>query len=196
MEDLKIIKLTNFHTTSVEDMSWMFADLGNLESLDLASFDTRNVTTMYSMFTSASKLTSLDLSGFNTGNVINMQAMFKLCESLTNLNLSSFNTSKVTNMQEMLAYAFMTPEKGVLGLSGFDTRNLDDARGMFNYSKLKTIYASNKFIVSSITYPQNSFMFNTNLVGGNGTAYVAPNNGHTYMRIDSPGDPGYFTQKT
>jgi len=40
------------------------------------------------------------------------------------------------------------------------------------------------------------FWNNTNLVGGNGTAY---SNGFpqdkTYARIDAPGTPGYFTLK-
>lgn len=192
---LKTINLTNFHTTSVKDMSWMFAESEELENLNLASFDTRNVTSMYSMFHSATKLTNLDLSNFNTGNVVNMEAMFKLCGNLTSLNLSSFDTRKVTNMQGMFSYAFMTPEKGVLDLSSFDTRSLEDPRGMFEYSKLKTIYASDKFVTSAITTPRDAFMYNTNLVGGNGTAYRPPNNEHTYMRIDAPGNPGYFTKK-
>ena len=39
------------------------------------------------------------------------------------------------------------------------------------------------------------FMTNTNLVGGNGTHYVYPNNSSQYAHIDAPGNPGYFTQK-
>ena len=38
-------------------------------------------------------------------------------------------------------------------------------------------------------------MSNTNLVGGNGTQYVHPNNGIQYAHIDAPGNPGYFTRK-
>ena len=192
---LRNINLTNFHTNSVENMNFMFQETENLTSLNLSSFDTSKVKYMENMFFGAKKLNNLDLSNFNTSNVIVMKAMFKHCESLTNVNLSGFDTSKVKDMQDMFYATFMSPENGVLDLSSFDTRSLTTPVGMFFYSKMRTIYVSDKFVTSAVSTPQDAFLSNTNLVGGNGTTYVYPNNGHTYMRIDIPGTPGYFTRK-
>ena len=193
--NLRNLNLTNFRTGSVVNMAHMFAEAVNLPTLDLSSFDTRNVEGMNYMFFGSVKLNNLNLSNFNTGKVKNMEAMFRHCEGLTNLNLSSFDTRNVTNMKDMFYATFMTPENGVLDISSFDTSRLGTVVGMFFYSKMRTIYVSNRFVTTAISTPQDPFLTNTNLVGGNGTTYVYPNNGHTYMRIDAPGQPGYFTLK-
>ena len=176
-------------------MSYMFAEAVNLPTLDLSSFDTRNVEDMGYMFFGSVKLNNLNFSNFNTSKVKTMEAMFRHCEGLTNLNLSSFDTRNVTNMKDMFYSTFMTPENGVLDISSFDTSRLGTVVGMFFYSKMRTIYVSNRFVTTAISTPQDPFLANANLVGGNGTTYVYPNNGHTFMRIDAPGQPGYFTLK-
>ena len=81
-------------------MSWMFAGMRALTTLNLSSFDTSNVTNMSYMFYDTA-LTTLDLSHFDTSNVTNMARMFSGIYSLTELDLSSFDTSKVTNMSSM-----------------------------------------------------------------------------------------------
>ena len=193
--NLRNLNLTNFRTGSVVNMAYMFSEAVNLPTLDLSSFDTRNVENMGLMFFGSVKLNNLNLSNFNTSKVKTMNGMFKHCEGLTNLNLSSFDTRNVTDMKDMFYATFMTPENGVLDISSFDTSRLGTVVGMFFYSKMRTIYVSNRFVTTAVSTPQDPFLTNTNLVGGNGTAYVYPNNGHTYMRIDAPGQPGYFTLK-
>ena len=85
---------------------------------------------------------------------------------------------------------------GTLDLSSFNSQSLVDTGGMFVNTKVKTIYTSPQFSLDSVTNSLGMFWDNTNLVGGNGTAY---SNGHpqdkTYARIDAPGIPGYFTLK-
>ena len=95
---------SNFDTSKVTDMSYMFSYCSRLISLDLSSFDTSNVTDMSYMFEDCSGITLLDLSNFNTSKVTIMGDMFYNCESLTQLDLSSFNTGKVTDTIEMFAY--------------------------------------------------------------------------------------------
>ena len=102
-------------------------------------------------------------------------------------------------MSSMFSQSFMNPANGILDISNFDTRNVNDMTDMFALSKLKTIYASPSFVTTAITVslltPNKPFMNNTNLVGGNGTHYISPNNSSQYAHIDAPGNPGYFTQK-
>ena len=67
-------------------------------ALNSSNFDTSKMTDMSWMFDNCLNLTTLDLSNFDTSNVTNMSYMFSECQSLISLDLSNFNTSKVTDM--------------------------------------------------------------------------------------------------
>ena len=193
---LNTLNLTGFTTKNVVDMNHMFNECHNLTTLDLSSFDTRNVTDMNNMFRDNFALKNLNISSFNTSNVTNMAEMFRHSGAIYPLDVSSFDTRKVTNMNGMFYWTLMSPENATLDISNFDTRSLTSALGMFNYTKAKTIYVSDQFIVNNLApIPHEMFMSNTNLVGGNGTQYAYPNNNSGFAHIDAPGNPGYFTRK-
>ena len=210
-----ILDLSNFDTSRVNDMSYMFSgsaatalDLSsfdtskvtnmdsmfsysNAPNLNLSSFDTSNVTNMSYMFQN-SVATTLDLSNFNTNNVKNMNWMF-YNSAATTIDLSSFNTSNVTDMSGMFSGSKVTN----LDLSNFDTSNVTDMRSMFsNCSNLKTIYSSSKFVTTNVTSSTSMFSTTKNLVGGAGTVYDSTKVDKTYARIDGgTSSPGYFTAK-
>ena len=196
MHALTDLNLTGFTTKNVTDMHHMFNECQNLTTLDLSSFDTSKVTDMNNMFRDNFALKNLNLSSFNTSNVTNMKEMFRHDGVIYPLDVSTFDTRKVTNMDGMFYWTLMSPENATLDISNFDTRSLTSAIGMFNYTKAKTIYASDQFNVNNVApHPHEMFITNTNLVGGNGTQYVWPNNSSQYAHIDAPGNPGYFTRK-
>ncbi|MBF1038050.1 MAG: BspA family leucine-rich repeat surface protein [Candidatus Nanosynbacter sp.] len=196
MHALTDLNLTGFTTKNVTDMHHMFTECHALTTLDLSSFDTRNVTDMNNMFRDNFALKNLNLSSFNTSNVTNMKEMFRHDGVIYPLDVSTFDTRRVTNMDGMFYWTLMSPENATLDISNFDTRSLTSALGMFNYTKAKTIYASDQFNVNNVApHPHEMFITNTNLVGGNGTQYVWPNNSSQYAHIDAPGNPGYFTRK-
>ena len=217
-EKLTSLNLSNFNTSNVIDMDLMFALCKSLENLNINSFDTKNVETMEGMFNGCEKLTSLNLSNFNTTKVKNMSNMFEECKELAYLNVSSFNTSLVENMRNM----FSGDRKlTVLNLSNFNTSKVIDMSGMFrkceslivlNLSSFKTsnvnnmsymfsecyeietIYVSNLWTTGAVTNSSNMFYYNNAIVGGNGTRWNDDNPiDKTYARIDSSGNPGYFT---
>ena len=196
MHALTDLNLTGFTTKNVTDMHHMFTECHALTALDLSSFDTSKVTDMNNMFRDNFALKNLNLSSFNTSNVTNMKEMFRHDGVIYPLDVSTFDTRKVTNMDGMFYWTLMSPENTTLDISNFDTRSLTSALGMFNYTKAKTIYASDQFNVNNVApHPHEMFITNTNLVGGNGTQYVWPNNSSQYAHIDAPGNPGYFTRK-
>lgn len=196
MHTLTDLNLTGFTTKNVTDMHHMFTECHALTTLDLSSFDTSKVTDMNNMFRDNFALKNLNLSSFNTSNVTNMKEMFRHDGVIYPLDVSTFDTRKVTNMDGMFYWTLMSPENATLDISNFDTRSLTSALGMFNYTKAKTIYASDQFNVNNVApHPHEMFITNTNLVGGNGTQYVWPNNSSQYAHIDAPGNPGYFTRK-
>ena len=92
-----------FDTSNVTNMGSMFNTCSSLTSLDLSNFNTSQVTDMSYMFVEFPNI-ELNLSGFVTSNVINMMSMFYKAK-LNALDLSSFDTSNVTNMTWMFSDA-------------------------------------------------------------------------------------------
>ena len=125
-----IIGLENLNTTHVTDMSKMFYNCYDLNSLNLSQFNTGNVEKMNEMFYNCHGLNSLDLSAFNTAKVNNMYRMFYYCFVKT-IDLSSFNTANVENMDEMFAGASLVVNIYTSDL--FKTDKLKSSEKMFYY---------------------------------------------------------------
>lgn len=199
---LKELDLSTFTIEKVKNMEGTFRNLDSLERINLSGFNTSSVTSMFQMFMNdrTANLVNLDLSSFDTSNVTDMSYMFSGQIKLQNLNLSSFNTQRVQTMQNMFYKAMQSPVNGVLDISTFSTEQLTNCEGMFDYSKVRTIFVSNRFIITP--YPvKNLFAETTNLVGGNGTTWTSQitfpyiHYSSRYAHIDAPSNPGYFTQK-
>ena len=152
----------------------MFHNTGKIKNLDLSSFNTSKVDNMNQMFNSASGLIDLKFGpNFDTSNVTDMEMMFFNVNSITELDLSTFNTSNV---------------KKLSGIFGSTTEQ----------NNLEKIYVSHDFDISKV--PNNGFarIFSSRkkLRGGNGSFLANPSIADkTWLRIDRPGAPGYFTQK-
>ena len=197
------IKFGNkYNTSAVTNMSWMFANSVNLQSLDLRGFDTASVTTMSYMFagytTSGSQtkmlLSSINTSNFNTSNVEDMSFMFANCSEQEIFDLRNFNTSKVTNMAEM----FNGPNdssskiKTIYLGDNWDTSKVTKTSYMFyDCYSLETIYATLDFDTTSLTSSSSMFGDSLNIIGGNGTR--STNGSSDYAKIDKNGRKGYFT---
>ena len=159
------LDLSSFDTSSVDNMTGMFATCSSLEELDLSSFDTSSVTTMEGMFTGCTSLKELDLSSFDTSSVTDMRSMFGDyvffgCRSLEELDLSSFDTSSVTEMGQMFSDCSSLKE---LDLSSFDTSSVKDMHDMFSgCSSLKELDLSS-FDTSSVDSMSSMFDYCKNL---------------------------------
>ena len=144
----EIIGLSNFNTSKVTNMSYMFACNKSLINIDLSNFNTSDVTNMAVMFEGCSSLTSLNLSSFNTSNVTDMGWMFSYCGSLINLDLSSFDTSNVTDMSWMFLVCSSLTN---LDLSNFNTSNVTDMGNMFYHCSSLTSLNLSSFNTSNVT---------------------------------------------
>ena len=140
--------LSNFDTSKMTDMSWMFNNCLILTTLDLSNFDTSNVTNMSYMFSGCQSLTSLNLSNFDTSKVTDMSYMFSYCSRLMSLDLSSFDTSQVTDMSYMFEDCSGLT---LLDLSNFNTENVTDMHYMFgNCDSITSIYISDKWNTNKV----------------------------------------------
>ena len=158
------MNLSNFDTSQVKSMKWMFACIPNLTTLNLSSFDTSKVTDMSHMFYNMSNLISLNLSNFNTSNVWNMYSMFSDMPNLTTLNLSSFDTSKVTDM----SYMFYGMSNLIsLNLSNFNTSHVTNMECMFYGMSSLTSLNISSFNTSRVTNMDGMFASISNLTSLN-----------------------------
>ena len=149
LSSLTSLDLSNFNTSQVTDMRYMFYEMSsNLTTLDLSNFDTSKVTNMGMMFDGMSNITTLNLSNFDTSKVTNMHSMFSRMSNLTSLDLSNFDTSQVTVMTEM--FEDMS-NLITLNLSNFDTSKVKIMYAMFrNITNLTSLDLSN-FDTSKVT---------------------------------------------
>ena len=79
----------------------MFYDITNIIKIDLSQFDSSQITKMEFMFGLCTSLREIDLSNFNTSSAKSMRNMFSECYKLESLNLSSFDTSQLESMVEL-----------------------------------------------------------------------------------------------
>ena len=168
MSSLKTLNLSNFDTSDVTNMYYMFNSTGRSSTvftLDLGDkFDTSNVTNMYNMFGYAgynSTVFTLDLGDkFDTSNVTDMISMFSstgYSSTVFTLDLGDkFDTSNVTNMHEMFRNTGYSSSVFTLNLGAkFDTSNVTNMSAMFNYagysSPVFTLDLGDKFDTSNVT---------------------------------------------
>ena len=205
------INLSRFDTSKVEDFSYLFYNSTIGEDSQMPAWDTSSARNMQFMFASSGFLV-LDINNFDTSNVTNMSGMFDGMPILKELRIGSkFNTINVTNMERMF---YNLPELTELDLSSakFNTSKVENFGLIFaldnayTTSKLQKIYVKQDFDITEAkkytpTAEQpninvNLFTKQLSLRGGNGSFKSNPSEADlTWLRIDRPGAPGYFTQK-
>lgn len=109
------IDLTEFDTTNIVDMDYMFleADLGDCFNLgsptnaqantpdrNILTLNTEGVTSMSGMFKDC-KVKHLDLNSLRTHNVTDFSDMFCSCNDLIDLNVDGFDTSNAEDFHGM-----------------------------------------------------------------------------------------------
>ena len=185
--NLAELDLTHFNTANVTNMYEMFNGCSNLVKLDVTNFNTAKVTTMFGMFNKCSNLTELDVTNFNTAKVTTMFGMFNKCSNLTELDVTHFNTAKVTAMNGMFSGCSNLTE---LDLTHFNTENVTNMWIMFDgCSALTTIYVSDEFVITNITYKNYSLFYGCEKLKG----AIGYNKSKTNYRFANY-KTGYFTK--
>lgn len=153
------IDLTEFDTSNINNMSYMFGDTSAKEILFGRYFNTSKVINMHSMFM-RSKVKELDLKTFDTSNVKDMSYMFHACNA-EELNLgNNFSTCRVTNMDFM----FDGIKAKLINLGDkFDTSRVENIGYMFFDVKLDSLYLGDKFNTKNVTYM--AYMFANSEIG-------------------------------
>ena len=83
-------------------MTWMFGNLNSLRTLDLSNFNTSSVENMLDMFCGCTSLVSLNLNSFDTSKIKTFYGMLYSCNSIIYLNLNSFAIRQDANIEYMI----------------------------------------------------------------------------------------------
>ena len=112
------IDLSEFDTSQVINMEYMFNKCNVLKKIDVSNFDTSQVTNINRMFYSCTNMKELiGINNFDTSKITQLNYVFDNCAYLTNLDLSSWDTSQVTSMTNLFRYCNR--------LETLDIRNFD-----------------------------------------------------------------------
>lgn len=202
-------KIPNITTDNVINMEDTFATFG-YNKLDIANFNTSKVTNFKGTFSGMWADNDLDLSSLDTSSAINMSGMFRRSHVKKIILSYKFNTTKVTDMTQMF-YDMSNVTELDLSNAIFDTSKVIKFSGIFGYddsfgpnSKLQKIYVNQDFDITEAkkyiqenNLPDEGFFERQEVLrGGNGSFKSNPSDADlTWLRIDRPGAPGYFTQK-
>ena len=153
-----------------------------------ASFANARPTSCYAWFQGFENLKQIEgIENLNTANVTDMSYMFKNCSNLAKLDVAHFNTAKVTAMNGMFSGCSNLTE---LDLTHFNTENVTNMWIMFDgCSALTTIYVSDEFVITNITYKNYSLFYGCEKLKG----AIKYNEGKTNYRFANY-TTGYFTK--
>ena len=93
--------LSNFNSSLVTEMCFMFCGCSSLNSINFKNFNTSQVSHLHDVFSGCSSLTSLNLSSFDISKVIYMDNLFYGCEKLEYINIKNFKEIQVGNFNNM-----------------------------------------------------------------------------------------------
>ena len=154
-----------------------------------ASFANARPTNCYAWFQKFNKLKQIEgIENLNTANVTDMSYMFKNCSNLAKLDVTHFNTAKVTAMTGMFSGCSNLTE---LDLTHFNTENVTNMWLMFyGCESLTTIYVSDDFVITNITYKTYSLFYGCEKLKGAIDKYDNSKIDGTYANYKT----GYFTK--
>ena len=154
-----------------------------------ASFANARPTSCYAWFQDFKNLTQIEgIENLNTANVTDMSYMFKNCSNLAELDVTHFNTAKVTAMTGMFSGCSNLTE---LDLTHFNTENVTNMWLMFyGCESLTTIYVSDDFVITNITYKTYSLFYGCEKLKGAIDKYDNSKVDGTYANYKT----GYFTK--
>jgi hypothetical protein len=146
LSNLEHLKFSNSNTPNLKNMDYMFCDLISLKELDISNLKTSNVKSMKRTFAYAAGLNSVDFSKMDTSKVEIFEKTF--FASTINNSISTLNTSSAKVMDQMF---HATSSLEDIDLSGFDVSKVKSLDDMFSQSKFKSLNISNWNAVSALS---------------------------------------------
>jgi surface protein len=154
------LDVSNWDTSNVTSMFFMFQNASQLTELDVSNWKTGNVTNINNMFNGVRRVTKLDVSNWDTSKVEGMQGVFQNTASLTEIDVSNWDTSKVKRTDYMF-YNNLTGDwvskLTTIDVSNWDTSNIEDMSSMFGGARNLVHLDVSNWDTSSVSSMRNLF---------------------------------------
>ena len=125
----KNINISDWDTSNLEDISYMFVFIQNVEELNLSNWDLTNVTNMSHFVNGTNSLKKVDFSNVNLEKVKDLSDAFSNNTSLEEFKIDNCDISKVEIMDRMFSN---NPSLKKIDMSSFDTDSLISMDLIFN----------------------------------------------------------------
>ena len=124
---------------TILDCSYMFFNT-SIETIDLSNFDTSKVTSMEYMFKDCSNLNYFNLKNNNLSNLKSMKGIFINCINLDNITFENIDFNELTSLNEMFNNSLINN----IELINLNFKKLTSLEKAFsNINSLKTIQLTN-----------------------------------------------------
>ena len=162
------IDLDSFDTSSVTNMTGMFAGQVNINKLNLKNFDTSNVLNMPIMFNGATSLEEVNLDGFDLTSSINessiIGSMFNGTNNLKRVSLKNWKIPEIfTNAIGCRTSSLCSKNLEYVDVTGWDLSNTKDVNGLFGDLYAREIKGLNTWDISNLENMSYMLMHNENL---------------------------------
>ena len=149
------IDLDSFDTSSVTNMTGMFAGQVNINKLNLKNFDTSNVINMSIMFIGATSLEEVNLDGFDLTSSINessiIRSMFYGTNNLKRVSLKNWKIPEIfTNAIGCRNSSLCSKNLEYVDVTGWDLSNTKDVNGLFGDLYAREIKGLNTWDISNL----------------------------------------------
>ena len=177
--NINTIDTTNWNSSNITTMGYMFYYNSSLKTINLNNLDTSNVTNIHSMFYYCYNLTTLDVSNWNTSKINVLGSTFMGCSNLTTLNINTWtlsSTNKITSLQQMFSQCINLVS---LDISNFIMNNVYDLSYTFYFCRSLTnlnIQGWNLFNIKNLYSTFNGCNSLTYINGINTWNYCGINN--------------------
>ena len=117
-----------FDTTNLVSAEGMFANAGELRTIDLSQWKTNNLVNVKNMFFDDTMLKSCNVGGWNADNIQYCDSMFSLCSSLRELDISWSNVDIIHSATNMFSTCLSLEN---INFTAFDNTKFGNATRMF-----------------------------------------------------------------
>ena len=157
------INVNNWDMRNVRDISGMFKDCKNLNSASVGSWDLQSLENMSEVFSGCQDLKNCDVRNWNVSKVKDMSSAFFYCIFLEYLDVADWDVSSAENMSNLFCGCIKLKK---LDVENWNVSNVKDVTAMFSNCEVLEQPDVTKWDVSNVTAYDRFFDGNA-LINGN-----------------------------
>ena len=156
------IDLSSFDTSSVTNMSFMFANIDNLKEYNLSDFDTSKLNNMQAMFINNLSLEKVNLDSFNLGNSVGSHhiigGLFNNSNNIKSISMKNWKLPEsFTDAIGCRVSGLCSHKLEYIDVTGWDLCKTKDISGLFGTLYAEKIIGMDTWDTSNVVKMKNVF---------------------------------------